>query len=132
MLTALAYLPPQFVLTAFETLKSQFSTEALAVYIYFQDTYVGKKDEHGLYPPLFPIPMWNDYHLVAYGQSIKRSLLLGARSRSALLTRKRSGALFSLLRLNWSVLSLPLLNNRSALIFALLCLFLIEHYLSPI
>ena len=69
MLTALAYLPPQFVLTAFETLKSQFSTEALAVsYIYFQDTYVGKKDEHGLYqPPLFPIPMWNDYHLVAYG-----------------------------------------------------------------
>ena len=40
MLTALAYLPPQFVLTAFETLKSQFSTEALAVYIYFQDTYV--------------------------------------------------------------------------------------------
>ena len=68
MLTALTYLPPQFVLTALETLKSQFSTEALAVYIYFQDTYVGKKDEHGLYhPPLFPIPMWNNYHLVAYG-----------------------------------------------------------------
>ena len=68
MLPALAYLPPQFVFTACETLKSQFPPEAIPVYIYFEDNYVGKYDEFGIFhPPLFPIEMWNNFHLVAYG-----------------------------------------------------------------
>ena len=68
MLPALAYLPSQFVLKAFETLKSQLPPEALGVYNYFRDIYVGEIDEFGVYhPPLFPIEMWNNFDLVAYG-----------------------------------------------------------------
>ena len=68
MLPALAYRPSQFVLTAFETLKSQLPPEALAVYNYFRDIYVGKIDKSGIYhPPLFPIEMWNNFDLMAYG-----------------------------------------------------------------
>ena len=60
MLPTLAYLPSQFVLTAFESLKSQLPHEALAVYNFFGDIYVGKIDEFGIYHPLlFPIEMWN-------------------------------------------------------------------------
>ena len=68
MLPSLAYLPPQYVVTAFEQLKSQFPTEALPLYSYFENTYVGKKDQFGYCDlPLFPIPMWNNFNLVAYG-----------------------------------------------------------------
>ena len=68
MLPSLAYLPPQYVVTAFEQLKSQFPTEALPLYSDFENTYVGKKDQLGYCDlPLFPIPMWNNFNLVAYG-----------------------------------------------------------------
>ena len=68
MLPALAYLPPQFVFTACETLRSQFPPEAIPVYIYFEDNYVGKYDEFGIFhPPLFPIEIWNNFNLVVYG-----------------------------------------------------------------
>ena len=68
MLPSLAYLPTQHVLTAFELLKSQFPPEALQLYTYFENTYIGERDEFGhLDVPIFPIPMWNDFHLVIYG-----------------------------------------------------------------
>ena len=35
---------------------------------YFENTYIGTRDEFGSYSsPLFPIHMWNNFHLVAYG-----------------------------------------------------------------
>ena len=68
MLPTLAYLPPQFVLSTFETLKMQFPVEALPLHSYFENTYVGRRDEFGNnIQPLFPIQMWNNFHLVAYG-----------------------------------------------------------------
>ena len=68
MLPALAYLPPEIVLSAFQILESQFTPEIVALYKYFQTTYVGYNDQFGMYtPPLFPISMWNNFHLVAYG-----------------------------------------------------------------
>ena len=68
MLPALAYLPPQHVVHTFEILKTQISHEALPLYDYFENTYVGRRDEFGSYDsPLFPIEMWNNFHLVRYG-----------------------------------------------------------------
>ena len=70
MLTALAYLPPEFVFSSFELLKVNFPIEALPLYSYCENTYIGKRDESEFghfNSPLFPIHMWNNFHLVAYG-----------------------------------------------------------------
>lgn len=68
MLPALAYLPPQHVVPTFESLKTQFPHEVLPLYDYFENTYVGRRDAFGCYDsPLFPIEMWNNFHLVGYG-----------------------------------------------------------------
>ena len=45
MLTALAYLPPEFVFSSSELLKVNFPIEALPLYSYFENTYIGKRDE---------------------------------------------------------------------------------------
>ena len=49
-------------------MKIQIPPDASPLYNYFGNTFVGKSDEFGYHdPPLSPIQMWNNFHLVADG-----------------------------------------------------------------
>ncbi|KAG7172063.1 hypothetical protein Hamer_G001048 [Homarus americanus] len=56
MLPALAFIPQDEVVDAFETLQETIPPEADPVIEYFEDTYIGRR---------FPVSMWNIYDRVA-------------------------------------------------------------------
>ena len=68
MLPALAFVPPELVGWSFEHLVTVFPKNAYPLSKYFEETYIGLRNINGgRNPPLFPIDLWNIFHLVAQG-----------------------------------------------------------------
>lgn len=60
MLPALAFIPPDSVIDAFETLQETMPPEADPIIDYFEDTYIGRTRRHNKQAPRFPVNMWHD------------------------------------------------------------------------
>jgi hypothetical protein len=58
MLAALAFVPPDRVIDAFETLQGELP-EIQQISDYFEDTYIGRPQRRGRRMPLYPISIWN-------------------------------------------------------------------------
>ena len=64
MLPALAFVPADNVVQAFEQLQENLCHEADPVIDYFEDAYIGRIRRRNRGNPLFPISMWNMYDRV--------------------------------------------------------------------
>ena len=73
-LLALAFLPPDEVIDAFEELDDEGLEE---VYNYFEDTYIGRLRRRGRATPLFPIPLWNMLERQEYQQARTNNAIEG-------------------------------------------------------
>ncbi|KAB0801401.1 hypothetical protein PPYR_01533 [Photinus pyralis] len=69
LLPALAFVPPQDVIPAFEDICEQniFSPELQVIVDYFEDTWIGRPQRRGRRPPHFAINMWNCFDAVQHG-----------------------------------------------------------------
>ena len=68
MLPVLAFVPPELVVWSFEHLVTVFPVYAFPLSKYFEETYIGLRNANGSRnPPLFPIHLWNIFHLVPQG-----------------------------------------------------------------
>ncbi|KAM7290495.1 uncharacterized protein ISCGN_027120 [Ixodes scapularis] len=67
MLPALAFLPPAEVPDAFEDLVALFSTDAMPLALYFEDTYIGRRRRNGLLSAMFPTSVWSVHASVLEG-----------------------------------------------------------------
>ena len=59
MIPALAFLPINDVVEAFETLEEVMPEKAQPIMDYFEDTYIGRLRRRNRRAPCFPISMWN-------------------------------------------------------------------------
>ena len=66
-LLALAFLPADEVVEAFEELEEGMPDELENLVLYFEDTYIGRPRRRGRANPLFPIPLWNMHERVLDG-----------------------------------------------------------------
>lgn len=66
MLPALAFLPEEQVVAAFEKLSEIMPPEAEPIVDYFEDSYIGRMRRGGRKHPRFPIHMWNMKERVEY------------------------------------------------------------------
>lgn len=64
MLPALAFIPSDEVVDAFETLQNTMPPEADPITDYFEDTYIGRTRRRNRRAPRFPVSMWNMYDRV--------------------------------------------------------------------
>ena len=68
MLPALAFVPPELVGWSFQQLIMTFSENAFPLCRYFEENYIGILNLNGeRNTPLFPISLWNNFHLVPQG-----------------------------------------------------------------
>ena len=68
MLPALAFAPPELVGWSFDHLVTIFPENAYPLCKYFEETYIGLMNLNGdRNPPLFPVDLWNIFHLVPRG-----------------------------------------------------------------
>ena len=68
MLPALAFVPPELVGWSFDHLVTIFPENAYPLCKYFEETYIGLMNLNGgRNPPLFPVDLWNIFHLVPQG-----------------------------------------------------------------
>ena len=78
MLPALAFVPPELVGWSFEHLVTVFPENAFPLCKYFEETYIGLRNANGSRnPPLFPIHLWNIFHLVPQGLPRTTNLVEG-------------------------------------------------------
>ena len=59
MIPALAFVPSDSVVQAFEHLQESMCEEADGVINYFEDTFIGRRRRRNRGNPLFPVCMWN-------------------------------------------------------------------------
>ncbi|XP_064090758.1 uncharacterized protein LOC135204520 [Macrobrachium nipponense] len=59
MIPALAFVPPEKVIEAFEKLQETLPPEAIIDY--FEDTYISRRRRHTRRQPPFPVSMWSMY-----------------------------------------------------------------------
>ncbi|XP_076057300.1 uncharacterized protein LOC143034842 [Oratosquilla oratoria] len=64
MIPALAFVPPEKVIEAFEKLQETLPPEADAIIDYFEDTYIGRRRRHTRRQPRFPVSMLSIYTCV--------------------------------------------------------------------
>ena len=68
MLPALAFVPPELFDWSFQQLIMTFPENAFPLYRYFEENYIGILNLNGeRNTPLFPISLWNNFHLVPQG-----------------------------------------------------------------
>ncbi|KAI6648122.1 hypothetical protein LOD99_11931 [Oopsacas minuta] len=68
MLPALAFVPPELVGWSFQQLIMTFPENAYPLCRYFEENYIGILNLNGeRNTPLFPISLWNNFHLVLQG-----------------------------------------------------------------
>ena len=86
MLPALAFVPSELVIWSFQQLVMTFPKNAYPLCRYFEENYVGilslNRERN---PPLFPISLWNNFHLVPQGLPRSTNLVEAWQSNSVCL-----------------------------------------------
>ena len=68
MFVALAFIPAEYVIEAFETLSDDIEDALIPLFDYFEDTWIGRPGRHGIRRnPLFPIRVWSIFQRVIEG-----------------------------------------------------------------